>query len=218
MTSSEDYNTLSKDRTVERVYTSLCSQASDINEHLPTLSKYAAKCESIFETGVRGVVSSWAFAHGLCRNGQPVKRLFLNDIYPCDIKELVTANNAMGTPIELSHAWVNNLELQLSSEFDLTFIDTWHVYGQLKRELIKFAPLTRKYIILHDTTVDELHGETLRLGLDAQSQSAATGIPVAEITRGIWPAVEEFLDRSVEWELHERFTNNNGLTVLARRT
>ena len=202
---------------VERVYTSLCAQASDINEHLPTLSKYAAMCESIFETGVRGVVSSWAFAHGLCRNGQPVKRLFLNDIHPCNITELVTANNAMDTPIALAHAWVNNLELQLPSEFDLTFIDTWHVYGQLKRELIKFAPLTRKYIILHDTTVDEWHGETLRMGWDAQSQSAATGIPVAEITRGIWPAVEEFLGRSDEWELRERFTNNNGLTVLARR-
>jgi hypothetical protein len=202
---------------VELVYASLCARASDINEHLPTLSNYAAKCESVFETGVRGVVSSWAFAHGLCRNGQSVKRLFLNDICPCDIKELTTANIAMGAPIELSNSWVNNLELQLPSEFDLTFIDTWHVYGQLKRELIKFAPLTRKYIIMHDTTVDEWLGETLRMGWDAQSQSATTGIPVAEITRGIWPAVEEFLGGSDEWELCERFTNNNGLTVLARR-
>ena len=31
---------------------------SDINEHLETLSNYASRCNSIFETGVRGVVSS----------------------------------------------------------------------------------------------------------------------------------------------------------------
>ena len=201
---------------VERVYASLCAQASDINEHLPTLSNYAAMCESVFETGVRGVVSSWAFAHGLSRNGRAVKRLFLNDIDPCDINKLTAANAAMDTPITISHEWVNNLELQLPSEFDLTFIDTWHVYGQLKRELTKFAPLTRKFIILHDTTVDEWHGETLRMGWDAQIPSNATGIPVAEISRGVWPAVEEFLEGSGEWGLRERFTYNNGLTVLAR--
>ena len=68
------------------------------------------------------------------------------------------------------------------------------------------APLTRKFIILHDTTVDEWHGETLR--------DAAHGMPKS--MRGIWPAVEEFLEGSGEWELRERFTHNNGLTVLAR--
>ena len=36
-------------------YNTLCKTPSDINEHLPTLEKYA----SIFETGVRGVISSW---------------------------------------------------------------------------------------------------------------------------------------------------------------
>ena len=38
---------------------------SDINEHMNTLSFYASKVETIFETGVRGVVSSWAFLNGL---------------------------------------------------------------------------------------------------------------------------------------------------------
>jgi len=44
----------------------------------------------------------------------------------------------------------------------LVFIDTWHVYGQLKRELAKYAPLTKKYILMHDTTVDEWVGESVR--------------------------------------------------------
>ena len=37
----------------------------DIMEHLPTLYKYAKECDSAFETGVRGCVSSWAFTLGL---------------------------------------------------------------------------------------------------------------------------------------------------------
>jgi hypothetical protein len=42
-------------------YSQLCNTPSDINEHLPCLKEYASKCESVFETGVRGCVSSWAF-------------------------------------------------------------------------------------------------------------------------------------------------------------
>lgn len=42
-----------------------CNRSSDINEHIPTLKKYAAKCDSVFETGVKGCVSSWGLAFGL---------------------------------------------------------------------------------------------------------------------------------------------------------
>ena len=53
---------------------------SDINEHLETLSKYASSCSSIFETGVRGVVSSWALLHGISKNGSNIKTFVMNDI------------------------------------------------------------------------------------------------------------------------------------------
>lgn len=102
-------------------------------------------------------------------------------------------------------------------ETDLLFIDTWHVYGQLKRELARWHPYVRKYIILHDTTVDEWHGETFRCGWDADRQSRETGIPVDEIRKGLWPAVTEFLADRPEWSLRERFVNNNGLTVLEQK-
>ena len=69
---------------------------------------------------------------------------------------------------------------------------------------------------MHDTTSDEIYGETLRVGWDAKKQSVETGIPVEEITKGLWPAIQEFLDVNPEWKLKERFTNNNGLTILER--
>ena len=97
-----------------------------------------------------------------------------------------------------------------------TIIDTWHVYGQLKREMEKFNIITNKYIIMHDTTVDEWQGETIRNGWDASQQSLETSIPVEEINKGLWPAIEEFLQNNPNWVLHERYTNNNGLTILKK--
>jgi cephalosporin hydroxylase len=199
---------------VEDMYTYLSRLPSDINEHLPTLYKYATECESVFESGVRGCVSSWALVYGLMRNGKSSRRILLNDISSCPIDKLLSATKDLN--IDVKFEWINNLNLTISESVDLTFIDTWHVYGQLKRELAKFAPLTKKYIIMHDTTLDAVYGETIRNGWNAEQQSRDSGIPVEEINRGIWQAVEEFLSEHPEWTIRERLTNNNGLTVLAR--
>ena len=77
--------------------------------------------------------------------------------------------------------------------------------------------ITNKYIIMHDTTVDEWKGESIRMGSDVNKESEMSGIPVEEITKGLWPAIEEFLESNPDWELLERFTNNNGLTVLRKK-
>jgi len=186
-------------------------------EHLPTLCAYANECDSVFETGVRGCVSSWAFLYGLLHNNSsPNKKvLFLNDITTCDIADLLLVSQQF--EISVHYEWKNNLLLDVDQNYDITFIDTWHVYGQLKRELDKFSKTTNKYIIMHDTTVDEIYGETIRCGWNAEQQSRESGFPVEEINKGLWPAVEEFLQNNSDWYLKERFTNNNGLTILARK-
>lgn len=202
---------------VKEHYEQLCSEYGDINEHLPTLCRYAMECDSIFETGIRGCVSSWALAYGLLngiRQNQTEKRMLLNDKIECDIDEFVKAMSMEN--IKISWIWENNLTLDLEESFDLTFIDTWHVYGQLKRELEKFSKITKKYIIMHDTTVDEWEGETLRLHFDAVQQSIDSGIPIDEINKGLWPAIDEFLKKNPEWMIKERFSNNNGLTILSK--
>jgi hypothetical protein len=199
---------------VQTKFITLMNDKSDINEHLLTLAKYASTCESVFETGVRGCVSSWAFAYGLLNNNSLKKKLFLNDIEHCDITLLLNTTEKL--PISIEYEFINNLKLELKERYDLTFIDTWHVYGQIKRELEKFAPNTNKYIIMHDTTVDEWQGETIRMKMDAKQQSIDSGFPLEEINKGIWPAIIEFLDANKDWVLLERYTNNNGLTILQR--
>ena len=201
---------------IEKKYSELCKTPSDINEHLPTIYNYAKKSESIFETGVRGVVSSWALIYGLLSNKNTSNpKIFMNDISECDLVELLEKTKELS--IKISYKWCNNLTLDFGKEkFDLTFIDTWHCYGQLKRELNKFNKITNKYIIMHDTTIDEYFGESLRMGMDVFEQSKTTGIPIEEIKKGVWPAIEEFLLENKEWSLKERYLNNNGLTILEK--
>lgn len=185
---------------------------SDIHEHLPTLREYASRCTSVIECGVRDIVSSYAFACGLKNN--PAHSLIMID---CNTSvkmglflELCQRENVNASFIE-----ANDIQCERSST-DLLFIDTWHVYGHLKRELAYWHSFVGKYIILHDTTVDAVFGETIRCEIDAHKQSIESGYPVREITMGLWPAVEEFLVDNPEWKLEKRYENNNGLTILVR--
>ena len=93
---------------------------------------------------------------------------------------------------------------------------TLYVYGQLKRELEKFSKVATKYIILHDTTVDADKGEVVRLGLDIETIIQQTNFEKAEIVKGLWPAVDEFLNSNEDWSLKKRYVNNNGLTILQK--
>lgn len=185
---------------------------SDINEHMSSLLKYAAKCTHITECGVRSVVSSYAFAVGL-RN-KPSNKLVQVDLewHP---NLAIFKQQCMREGVNVVFYQQSDLECPIE-ETELLFIDTWHVYAQLKRELDRWNPHVTKYIILHDTTVDEWDGESIRMGMDMAEQARTTGYPEEEIRKGLWPAVEEFLADHPEWKLKERFTNNNGLTILER--
>jgi len=199
---------------IENKYKYLCSRPSDINEHLPTLYNYSKECESVLELGIRGCVSSYAFVFGLLNNNSSNKKIFLNDLKECNIDELLNLTKDLN--IKIDYQWINDLELNITENFDLTFIDTWHVYGHLKRELNKFSKITNKYIIMHDTTVDEIYGETIRERFDAASQCAETGYPLEEINCGLKKAIDEFLENNKDWKLKEKYTNNNGLTILEK--
>ena len=183
-------------------FRTMCNTASDINEHLPTLFRYAKQCNSALELGVRGCVSSWAISAGLLENKNGIKkRIFMNDSRECQIGELVDILEPLG--IDVKYEWKNDLEIEFGADekYDMVFIDTWHVYGQIKRELEKFSAVATKYIIMHDTTVDEVDGETLReYGYNYQQAfgratelAAETGIPRDEIMKGMWFGIQEFL-------------------------
>lgn len=195
-------------------YAALCANRSDINEHLPTLARHASECNHVTECGVRTALSSYAFGHAL--KDKPNARLVQVDVNRSpEIDEFQEACSCEG----LSSVFHEMSDLDCPmEETDLLFIDTWHVYGQLKRELARWHSRVRKYIILHDTEVDGIYGETIRCNMNAIQQSKDTGIPIDEIRRGLKPALYEFLNTHPQWVVYEHFANNNGLTVLTRRT
>jgi hypothetical protein len=197
---------------LRKIYEEKCATSSDINEHLPTLLSYATKCRSIVECGVREPTSSYAFAAGLVG-------AFENSYMLVDLFESASMGNFIDTcsleGVNATFYKGSDLECPLV-ETDLLFIDTWHVYGHLKRELARWSGHVKKYIILHDTTVDEVVGETIRAGWDAVQQSAESGIPVDEINQGLGRAISEFLEWHPEWTTDAVYTNNNGLTILRR--
>ena len=196
---------------IKEKYLFNCRAPSDINEHLPTLKKYADECNHITECGVRFVVSSYAFALSLKDKD--------NKLIQVDTKKyqqnFTFEQECLKENVNVKFYEQSDLDCPLE-ETELLFIDTWQIYGHLKRELARWNSYVTKYIIMHDTTTDAIHGESIRVGWDPKKQSMETGIPVEEITKGLWPAIEEFLVEHPEWKIKERFTNNNGLTVLSR--
>ncbi len=193
------------------------NKPSDIYQHLPLLWQYSTECYKILECGVRTPTSTWAFVQGLIDNSNKNKTLVSVDLNTCPGENYINEVCQRGG-VSFTFIKENDLKLDLKKlgKFDMTFIDTWHIYGHLKRELEYFCDNTNKYIILHDTTVDGIKGETIRNGWDAKKQSQESGYPVEEITKGLWPAVEEFLKKHTEWKLHARFNHCHGLTVLKR--
>lgn len=179
--------------TLQEIYQEKCKNPSDINEHLPVLKEYAGKCNHITEFGVRDVVSTYALM-----NGKP-KIMKSYDISPVEnhgtsreyLTQLAFEN---GVEFEFNVGDTREIEIE---ETDLLFIDTWHVYEQVKKELEIHSSKVKKYLIFHDTTTFGSVGENGGVGL--------------------WPAIEEFLNENSNWIIEKKLDNNNGLTILVKK-
>lgn len=204
--------------TVNREYMVRCRTPSDINEHLSTLYEYAKECSVIVECGVRSMVSTWAFLKGLIDSREKTdKKLYCVDIQNVPYIENVCKH--VEQLVNMKFLLHDSATVNIPEEtYDLLFIDTWHIYGHLKRELEFHHNKVRKYILLHDTEVDKVVGESIRCNWNIEEQMRTSGYTREDITTGLQRAIDEFLDKhSNEWELHKVYTNNNGLTILKRK-
>src|SRR3990167_11471005 len=137
---------------IEEKYKQLCETPSDINEHLPTIRKYALLSDTIVELGVRGMVSTWALLAGF-----PLQMASIDIVDPKehgeDVKE--TSKIAKAEGVMWDFIKMSSLEFKFRKT-DLLFIDTIHNYEQLSQELKLHSPRTLKYIIMHDTNFPEM--------------------------------------------------------------
>jgi cephalosporin hydroxylase len=199
--------------TIKSSYEAQVRSHGDISDHLPTFRHFATLGDHITELGTRTFVSGWGWLMGML--GSSGKKLVCVDLY--DHPNISIAKK-VAAEAGLSFDFVQGDDVKITPwETDILFIDSFHVYPHLKAELKVWAPATRKYILMHDTEIDAIYGEAIRDRLNLQKISAETGYKVEDLSRGLRPAIEEFLaDCRGEWELHTHYVNNNGLTVLKR--
>jgi hypothetical protein len=158
----------------------------DIKEHLDTLFEYAKQSDSIVELGVRYAVSTWAFILGepkklTCVDIVPISHYSGNDNILNHVE-----NACKDLNIDFEFIVADDLEIELEP-CDLLFIDTLHTYNQLTKELNLHGDKAKKWIIMHDTNMEELKF-----------------------------SIDGFLSRNECWEVERVYTNNNGLTILRR--
>jgi hypothetical protein len=171
----------------EKEYQDACARDTDIHEHLPVLSELTSQCTHVTELGVGWAQSTRAFLrHDI--------ELHSYEFMPQPgIREFFDEAKNAGRNVTLHIDDTRKIEI---AETDLLFVDSLHIYEQVQKELELHANKARKYIGFHDTTTYADNGE---FG-----------------GKGIWPAIQEFIDSHTEWQLVERRTNNNGLTILKR--
>lgn len=208
-------STTSAEDALVQIYNYYVNGPSDIHEHLDTLRRYASECSTVGEFGVRGGNSTYALLLGLLRNNREKKSYVGVDVDSCSLAVPPARNLSEILGIKYEFIQQDSAKVNIEN-VDMLFIDTWHVYGHLKRELENNHAKVGKYILMHDTTVDEWDGESIRCSLDIKQQALDSGYPEEEIRKGLWPAISEFLESHPEWRLKERYTNNNGLTILER--
>jgi hypothetical protein len=194
---------------LEQLVNQLHQTPSDINEHIPTIVKYGQECSHITEMGVRGILSTWGWL-----SAAP-KKLISYDLedpstWSGNIQDVYDTAEAYGLDFTFVKADVLKIEIE---ETDLLFLDTLHVHNQLKSELKLHSNKVKKYICFHDTTSYESRDE---VSIEHQPDYSGILDEVSQKT-GLWSVVEEFLDQNKDtWVLKERFTNNNGFTIIER--
>lgn len=187
---------------------------SQMRNYIRVLQNYAKECKHITEMGVAVVCSSWAFL-----SAKPKRMVSVDIDEKCPVKEIqevakklgvdyefvvgdtnhgVTATLGGLTPFNSDYTYKGQPVPHYNCETtDLLFIDTYHRYESLKKELELHADKARKYIILHDTVSFTPNGE----GGD---------------TKGLMPAVNEFLETNPHWVTEHHYDDWPGLYIMKR--
>ena len=184
-------------------YNHSCYAESDIHEHLPVLYRYALQCSAITEFGTRRGVSTLAFLSA-CIN-RDAKVTAYDIVKWEDVDGIIELAKQDGLNFTFKEESTLTCDIETT---DLLFIDTYHTYSQLKAELDRHAGKVNKFIAFHDT---------FTYGENGEPSYEAVAMNAMNCGRGIWKAIEEFMQANPEWSVCYKTDSNNGLTILAKK-
>lgn len=206
---------------LESLFVNLKKEKGDINEHLETLKNIASECNTVVEFGVRWMVSIFSFATSGCKNllAYDINHPAGFDKYKFDQLEMYCKKYR----INFQFFQKDVLLLETIPECDLLFLDTIATYFQCKCELTLFSNKVKKYIVIHDT---DLYAEQDEMSVTKEewinkynsNEIIKSIIKFENNSSGLTKAINEFLELNPEWEVFEKYTNNNGLTILKRNS
>lgn len=192
---------------IDEWYTYCLMVSSPVREYMNILYKYGKECRHITDCGTGEVHSAWAFAKAL-KDTKHGHKLLCMDVYMGKKAHILT--EACHTNKLHFLFYIGTDLLGAPEDTDMVFFDTWRVYGQAKRELELWHNRVSKYIIIHGTTKYGLKPE--------ENYRNENNFPAEETTRGIIPAIQEFLDSNKNWEVEKIYVINEGLTILKKVT
>ena len=206
-------NVENKESALQQMYEHHCNNYSDIYEHIPVLYQLSRECSSIVEIGVRSMVSTWGILYGLSHSPYDQRSYIGVDLeFPPSSQFHLAKTLSEDNGINFTFWRMNDMQIELEPT-DMLFIDSLHTYCHLTYELEAFSSKVQKYICLHDTSDPWGNRDDIEYYGDYSEYPASYD----RTKRGLWPAVEDFLQRHPEWSLLERRTNNHGFTILERR-
>jgi len=173
--------------TIDKMYTALCKKKSDIFKHLPDLKRYSSMSQHVTEFGVRKGNSTVALLAG-----QP-KKLVSYDVKP---KINYRMLQGLAKPTDFVLIVENVLDVTIEPT-DFLFIDTYHTYTQITKELKLHGNIPKKFLAFHDTRTYGFKGEDNK-------------------RPGIKAGIDEFLKSNPHWKVDLVKRNNNGFIVLKR--
>ena len=186
---------------------------TEINEHLPTLFSLAKECSSIVELGVCHGKSTRA----LLASGTKLRSY---DVW-IEPRVLELFNHAKSIGRDVDYIKESSIKCEID-ECDMLFIDSWHNYYQLRKELKLHADKVKKYLVFHDTMSCGSSDEGLEAwgnGAGINVQKVYEDLDTTEFKNyGINSAIFEFLSENQNWVVKKHYKNNNGLTVLERKS
>jgi len=162
------------------------SNPRDLDKHLDKIAEYAAKCDHVTEVTHRRESTVALLA------ARKKVCSYQSEHDPL-IGRLI---DIFPTKLDAKLVKIDSPP-QLVEETELLFLDTVGTYDRLKVELFLYTPKVSRYIIIHDTQVYAEKGEYGG-------------------SRGLLPALREFMREQPEWSVIYHTTEQYGLTVIGK--